>query len=81
MMPLFLQKTLLLSCLFTLLSPIELFAQGDELGTLPPPRKLTIPQAKVAAENYQKYCALCHGADRQGHVNDHAPSLRSKSLS
>ncbi|MEW6992471.1 c-type cytochrome [Colwelliaceae bacterium 6441] len=48
--------------------------------TLPPPRKLTEEQAKVASANYQKYCALCHGADRQGHVNDHAPSLKSKSL-
>ncbi len=34
----------------------------------------------VAALNYQQYCALCHGGERQGHVNDHAPSLRSKSL-
>ena len=47
---------------------------------LPPVRKLTAEQSKVAAGNYQKYCSLCHGADRQGHVNDHAPSLRSKSL-
>lgn len=45
-----------------------------------PPRKLTAKQASVAEANYQKYCSLCHGADRQGHVNDHAPSLRSKSL-
>lgn len=36
--------------------------------------------AAVAAANYQQYCALCHGEDRQGHVNDHAPSLRSRSL-
>jgi mono/diheme cytochrome c family protein/rhodanese-related sulfurtransferase len=36
--------------------------------------------ATAAAANYQQYCALCHGEDRQGHVNDHAPSLRSKSL-
>ncbi|GLX76963.1 hypothetical protein tinsulaeT_03030 [Thalassotalea insulae] len=48
--------------------------------TIPPPRKLTAEQAKVASENYQKYCALCHGKDREGHANDHAPSLRSKSL-
>jgi cytochrome c oxidase cbb3-type subunit 3 len=34
----------------------------------------------VAASNYSKYCALCHGPDREGHVNDHAPSLRSESL-
>ena len=41
---------------------------------------LTEAQAAAAAANYQQYCALCHGEDRQGHVNDHAPSLRSKSL-
>ena len=42
--------------------------------------KLTGEQTTEAAKNYQQYCALCHGEDRQGHVNDHAPSLRSKSL-
>lgn len=47
---------------------------------LPPVRKLTAEQSRVAATNYEKYCVLCHGADRQGYVNDHAPSLRSKSL-
>jgi cytochrome c oxidase cbb3-type subunit 3 len=41
---------------------------------------LTDAQSDRAAANYQRYCALCHGADRQGHVNDHAPSLRSRSL-
>jgi len=45
-----------------------------------PPRELTPAQAKLAASNYQKYCALCHGDNREGHKNDHAPSLRSKSL-
>jgi len=40
----------------------------------------TPEQAESAASQYQQYCALCHGEDRQGHVNDHAPSLRSKSL-
>ncbi len=34
----------------------------------------------AAAADYQAFCALCHGAERQGHVNDHAPSLRSESL-
>ena len=47
------------------------FAQWDEL---------TPEQAENAAALYQQYCALCHGDDRQGHVNDHAPSLKSKSL-
>lgn len=40
----------------------------------------TAEQAAEAAEHYQQYCALCHGEDREGHVNDHAPSLKSKSL-
>ncbi|MCP4045638.1 MAG: c-type cytochrome [Gammaproteobacteria bacterium] len=34
----------------------------------------------TAAGNYAKYCALCHGPEREGHANDHAPSLRSESL-
>ncbi len=80
MTALFFQRTVLLSSLFAVIFPIELFAQNNEPETLPPPRTLTTSQAKIASENYQKYCALCHGADRQGHVNDHAPSLRSKSL-
>ncbi len=33
-----------------------------------------------AREMYTKYCALCHGDDRQGYANDFAPSLRSHSL-
>lgn len=45
-----------------------------------PPRQLTAEQATVAAANYQKYCTLCHGKDREGHANDHAPSLKAKSL-
>ena len=40
----------------------------------------TEEEAKAAAANYRKYCALCHGADRQGYVNDRAPSLRSRQL-
>lgn len=44
----------------------------------PPP--LSDDQSAAAAANYQQYCALCHGKDRQGNVNDHAPSLRSNSL-
>ncbi|MFK8052574.1 MAG: c-type cytochrome [Woeseiaceae bacterium] len=42
--------------------------------------RLTEAQAEHAANNYQQYCALCHGKDREGHANDHAPSLRSQSL-
>jgi len=40
-----------------------------------------IGQAQTTPEvNYRKYCALCHGEDREGYANDHAPSLRSLSL-
>jgi mono/diheme cytochrome c family protein/rhodanese-related sulfurtransferase len=42
--------------------------------------KLSAEQASAAAADYAQYCALCHGADREGHANDNAPSLRSKSL-
>ncbi|MBT1451292.1 c-type cytochrome [Glaciecola sp. XM2] len=45
-----------------------------------PPRTLTPEQAERASSNYQKYCSLCHGENREGYKNDHAPSLRSKSL-
>lgn len=33
-----------------------------------------------AEDLYVKYCALCHGEDREGYAADFAPSLRSKSL-
>ncbi|TQV88086.1 c-type cytochrome [Aliikangiella coralliicola] len=56
------------------------FVVAQEYEKRSPPRKLTTAQAKVAEANYKKYCVLCHGEDRQGHVNDHAPSLRSQSL-
>ena len=42
--------------------------------------ELTEEGARQAADDYQRYCALCHGPNREGHVNDHAPSLRSRSL-
>ncbi|MCJ8271709.1 MAG: cytochrome c, partial [Psychrosphaera sp.] len=67
-----------LSCFITLMASSVVSANSN--GKLPPPRKLTPQQTKVSAANYQRYCSLCHGKDRQGHVNDHAPSLRSKSL-
>ncbi len=37
--------------------------------------------ASAHAESmYLKYCALCHGDDREGYAADFAPSLKSKSL-
>ncbi len=44
------------------------------------PGDLTAEELAAAAADYKKYCALCHGDDRQGYANDDAPSLRSKSL-
>jgi len=35
---------------------------------------------KHAASLYTKYCALCHGKNREGYAADNAPSLRSHSL-
>lgn len=36
--------------------------------------------AEDGAALYARYCALCHGADREGYAADHAPSLRSAQL-
>ena len=41
---------------------------------------LTREDIQRAASNYARYCALCHGADREGNAADFAPSLRSQSL-
>lgn len=54
------------------------FLSDTAFSAEPPP--LSPEQSTAAAANYQQYCSLCHGEERQGHVNDHAPSLRSKSL-
>ena len=35
---------------------------------------------KHAEDLYIKYCALCHGENREGYAADYAPSLRSHSL-
>ncbi|MCW9018084.1 MAG: hypothetical protein OQJ89_14025, partial [Kangiellaceae bacterium] len=47
-------------------TPIELIAKKYEYDPLGPPRKLTKEQSRVAEANYEKYCTLCHGEDRQG---------------
>lgn len=62
------------------MSAPTVFAEDYDYRTIRDPRRLTDEQSERAAANYQRYCSLCHGADRQGYVNDHAPSLRSKSL-
>lgn len=52
-----------------------IMAQQLKIGS-----KLDSVAAKNAAGMYQKYCALCHGENREGYAADFAPSLRSKSL-
>ncbi len=75
-----LRRSNVLLCLFVLAAPIAVIAEDPEEEGPVPIRTLTAEQSVVAAANYEKYCVLCHGAERQGYVNDHAPSLRSKSL-
>ena len=41
---------------------------------------LTTKDSEAASKNYQRYCSLCHGTEREGGAADFAPSLRSKSL-
>ena len=55
-------------------------AQAPAPATPRPAQALGEQAAKQAGDHYQRYCALCHGRDREGHANDHAPSLRSRSL-
>ena len=42
--------------------------------------KLDSASLHYASGMYIKYCALCHGKDREGYAADFAPSLRSHSL-
>lgn len=43
-------------------------------------KKLDSVSVIYASGLYTKYCALCHGNDRQGYAADNAPSLKSKEL-
>ena len=67
------------ACLATLLLALGLAMAPASRAQDAPPR-LGAKQVEAAAARYQQYCALCHGPDRAGHANDHAPSLRSASL-
>lgn len=50
------------------------------IATAQVPTPLTPEESAQAASDYERYCSLCHGKDREGHANDAAPSLKSKSL-
>ena len=43
-------------------------------------KKLDSVSVKYASGLYIKYCALCHGTNREGYAADNAPSLKSKAL-
>ncbi|MEN0062264.1 MAG: c-type cytochrome [Myxococcota bacterium] len=48
-----------------------------------PPQLANPSEAPVIEEGarlYARYCALCHGEDREGYAADYAPSLRSPEL-
>jgi len=60
-----------ISCLLLLLGCRALAYEAEPL---------TAAESAAAAADYQRYCALCHGADREGYAHDHAPSLRSPTL-
>jgi cytochrome c oxidase cbb3-type subunit 3 len=74
-----LRYVFLLLCLASTGVSESLYAAGGDTH-LDPIRTLTKEQSNKAAANYKKYCVMCHGENREGHVADHAPSLRAKSL-
>ncbi len=63
---------------------LEFIQESEEQGLmakmLRPDDELDSAAASHAAGMYEKYCALCHGSDREGYAADNAPSLRSQSL-
>ncbi len=54
--------------------------QGLMAKMLTPSDELDSAAINHASAMYTKYCALCHGENREGYAADNAPSLRSKSL-
>ncbi|MEJ7646100.1 MAG: c-type cytochrome [Chryseolinea sp.] len=57
-------------------------AQGDlaKIYNFKKDSKLDTAALQYASALYTKYCALCHGNNREGYAADFAPSLRSRSL-
>ncbi|MDC7998310.1 c-type cytochrome [Gilvibacter sediminis] len=54
--------------------------QAEMAKKLTPKDSLDPLAVEHASGLYTKYCALCHGADREGYAADNAPSLKSESL-
>ena len=71
-----LQIKYLSSSTFFFLFILAVFNGNSQIRNAP----LTKANIETAEQHYQKYCALCHGDDREGDAADYAPSLKSKSL-
>ncbi|MCA0933439.1 c-type cytochrome [Lutimonas saemankumensis] len=63
-------------CYFLILFSFCIVSADAQIRNAP----LTKIDAEKAYQNYQQYCALCHGKEREGNAADFAPSLRSNSL-
>jgi mono/diheme cytochrome c family protein/rhodanese-related sulfurtransferase len=64
-------------------APVGNVAPGGAAGASPVAANGASPVAATGedpAALYGRYCALCHGADREGYAADNAPSLRSPEL-
>lgn len=63
---------------------LEFVNEPQEQALLAQQLKIGSKLASAAISNaegmYKKYCALCHGENREGYAADNAPSLRSHSL-
>jgi mono/diheme cytochrome c family protein/rhodanese-related sulfurtransferase len=86
-------KALFLDSLQGRITVMREYAQGVQLQFINEPEeqalmaqelkiggKLDSVASNKAAGMYQKYCALCHGNEREGYAADNAPSLKSHSL-
>lgn len=58
----------------------EAAEQGLMVKKLMPREGLSEEAIVHGGELYTKYCALCHGENREGYAADNAPSLKSRSL-
>ena len=65
-------------------SPAAVNPTGDVASSsrtaVPPNNSTPVTNETDGAAIYARYCALCHGPDREGYAADHAPSLRSPQL-
>ena len=70
--------------LWALFHPLDAVGEESSQASKPkaPVEDSHAPHADAydGAALYARYCALCHGADREGYAADEAPSLRSPEL-